>query len=310
MITGSNGFLGSNLCKFLAKKKYKIKKITRNNVDESRKDLDLENYIDWTYLLEDVDIIIHTAARVHISKKESKRKINLYEKINTKATINLAQQASQNNVKRFIFISTVKVVGEKSHHEMPLNENDVYKSVDPYAKSKIEAEKLLLKLSRETSMDIIIIRPPLVYGPNVGGNFLSLMNLIYKGFPMPFKAAKNCRSLISINNLCEFIDLCIKHPNARNQIFFISDDNDMPVSELIEKISLAMNKSIILLYIPIIILKIAGILVMKKNLIDKLTDPLQISSQKAKNLLNWMPSTSSNDAIKLTVRNYLKSKRI
>ena len=309
MITGCNGFLGKNLSDFLSKKNFQIKKISRNNSDNVDVNLNLENIIDWSSYLRDVDTIIHTAARVHLSKKESHESDNLYRKINTEATINLAQQASQNKIKKFIFISTVKVVGEKSNYGRPFQEDDAYNSSDPYAKSKIEAERQLTMLAKKTNMDVIIIRPPLVYGPDVKGNFLSLMNVIYRGFPIPLKAAKNLRSLVSINNLCAFIALCIEHPNARNQIFFISDDEDLSVSELIEKISFFMNKSIKLIYIPIVILKILGILIMKKDSIDKLTDPLQVSTDKAKRLLNWSPSTSCNESIKLTINHYFKSRK-
>ncbi len=309
MITGSDGFLGKNLCKSLEDRNFKIKKISRNFVDEKKLNLNLENHIDWTLILSDVDTIIHTAARVHILKKENRKKINLYEKINVDATINLAYQASQNGVKRFIFISTIKVVGEKSSPGIPFNETHRLNSSDPYAISKIEAEKKLTKLANETNIEIVIIRPPLVYGPNVGGNFLSLMSLIYRGFPIPLKASNNLRSLISLQNLCSFIILCIKHPNAKNQIFFISDDEDLSVKNLIKRIALSMNKSLRLIYIPIAILKLLGFLLFKKKLINRLTDSLQVSTQKAKNLLEWTPIMRCEEAIELTVNHYLKSKK-
>jgi len=309
MVTGSEGFLGKSLCNTLVQKKYNISKVSRFLVDNKEANLDLENYINWKPHLSDIDILIHTAGRVHIKKDSNKENFDLYKKINVEATINLANQAAMCGVKRFIFISSIKVVGEKSIVNKPFNESNFLESTDPYAKSKIEAEEALVKISKKSNMDIVIIRPPLVYGPDVRGNFLSLMQWLYRGIPLPLKAVRNLRSFISLYNLIDFIILCIEHPKARNETFFVSDDEDVSVVDLIVKISKVMNKSVNLVYIPIIILKFFSIFLAKRDAVNKLTDSLQINISKAKSFLNWKPIINCDKAIELTVNHYLSFKK-
>jgi nucleoside-diphosphate-sugar epimerase len=305
MVTGCNGFVGSNLCKTLKENNFNTIKVSRSSINNKEVNLDLKNYINWKSYLANIDIVIHTAGRVHFTWESTNEKLNLYKKINVEGTLNLAKQASISNVKRFIYISTIKVVGEKSQANKPFNEGDYLEAVDPYAQSKIEAEEELIKLSKETNMEIVIIRPPLIYGPGVGANFLNLLQWVHRGIPLPLKAVKNLRSFISLYNLIDFIILCIDHPDAKNEIFFISDDDDLSIVHLIKKISKAMNKSTKLIYVPIIILKFICMVFMKKDIIDKLTDSLQIDISKAKKILKWKPKIKCDEAIQLTVDYFL-----
>ena len=238
LITGATGFIGRNLCKQATKEGWSVRPAVRHSGILGGVVVgDLAENIDWSSVLEGVDIVVHLAARVHVMQDSVSNPLEEFRKINTEATLNLAQAAAESGVKRFIYLSSIKVNGEITDNESVFTEKDEFIPTDPYALSKYEAEQGLLILAEETQMDVVIIRPPLVYGPGVRANFLSMMKWVYKGIPLPFGAIQNKRSLVALDNLVSLILVCIKHPAAANQVFLVSDENDLSTTELLTIIS-------------------------------------------------------------------------
>ncbi len=197
----------------------------------------IDGNTDWRSALVDKSLIIHTAARTSVIKEKGKDTLNEYKKINVDGTLNFATQAASEGVKRFIFLSSIKVNGEESIAGKPFTEKDEASPSDDYAHSKYEAECGLLELSKRSSMEVVIIRPPLVYGPGVQGNFASLIKILQKGIPLPLGAINNKRSLIALDNLVDFILTCTNHPAAKNQVFMISDGQDISTTELLKRLT-------------------------------------------------------------------------
>ena len=302
LITGATGFLGNYLSSFLVNQGYEIKKISRNKCNDEKKDLDLNKEINWFQILNDVDCIVHTAAKVHEVNQEEKR--NDYYNINFKATERLAQQASESGVRRFIYISTVKVNGEFTDINFPINEKSKNDINDFYSESKKKSEDALIEISKKTEMEVVIIRPPLIYGPNVGANFLKMISWINREIPLPLKDINNSRSMIYIKNLCDFISKCINHEKASNEIFLISDDQDVSTSSLLNIISQKLNKRIRLFYFPKELLYLLLLFTGNKGTYYKLFLSLNINISKAKELLDWKPKYTINDGIEDTIKFY------
>lgn len=308
-ITGATGFVGRHLIKELVTKKL--------NADEfviiGRRETDLPNVTfckssidgdtDYSKALDLVDAVIHCAARVHVMEDAAGDPLTEFRAVNTFGTFNLAKQAAQAGVKRFIFLSSIKVNGESTSGGIPFTEHDNQAAIDPYGISKAEAEKQLLELGIQTGMEIVIIRPPLVYGEGVKANFSSLMKFVSKGFPLPFRAIKNNkRSLVSVYNLVDLIKVCIEHPNAANQIFLASDDNDMSTAEIVALMAKVQGKKNIALPVPVWCFKLAGKLLNKADVIDRLTGSLQLDITLTKKLLNWTPPYSVEHGFKQAVK--------
>jgi len=253
-----------------------------------------------------IDIVIHLAARVHVMDGKQAKPLAAFRTINTDGTYRLARTAANMGVKRFIFISTVKVNGEDS--STSYTEKDSPNPQDPYAISKWEAEQILRDVSAKTGMETIIIRPPLVYGPAVRANFLRLLHLVDQGIPLPFARINNYRSLIYIGNLVDAIATCINHPNAGNQTFLVSDQDDVSTPDLIRLISSAMDKPTRLFSFPPNILSLFATMIGKKNLYDRLCGSLTVDASAISKTLSWQPPFSLNDGIAHTVEWYLRNK--
>ena len=232
-----------------------------------------------------------------------------FRKVNTAATINLARQAADVGVKRFIFISSVKVNGEMTAIGKPFEPTNNDIPADPYGLSKYEAEQGLLKIADETGMEVVIIRPPLIYGPNVKANFSSMMKWVYKGIPLPLGAIENKRSLIGIDNLCDFIIHCIDHPKAANEVFLISDGEDVSTSELLNKVAKAFGLKARLLPISVSIMTFAATLIGKKAVANRLFSSLQVDSAKARDLLDWKPLITMDGQLKKTAVAYIGNEK-
>lgn len=252
--------------------------------------------------LQKTDVVVHSAARVHVMKDSSEDPLAEFRKINRSATLRLARLAAEAGVKRFIFLSTVKVNGESTSTGSPFSERDNSTPTDPYGISKWEAEQGLMQLAKETGMEVVIIRPPLIYGPGVKGNFSSMMRWIGKGVPLPLGAVSNQRSLLALDNLISFILICLKHPKAANELFLLADGEDVSTSQLIKKLSHAMGKKARLLPIPVLLMKFVARLLGKKDVADRLFGNLQIDSSKARELLNWQPVVSIDEQFKNMVK--------
>lgn len=304
LVTGANGFVGRHLCSKLINDHVEVNAVVRN-ADADLKGVtlivkDINSRTDWQdVLVGDIDVVIHLAARAHMMNE--KDTYQAYVAINVDASKHLAEQAAINGVKRFIFLSSIKVNGESTEKTIFTELNEPQPE-DDYGKSKNEAEKVLNTIGQKTEMEVVIIRPPLIYGKGVKANFKSLIKLSQSGFPLPFGAIYNKRSLIYIENLVDFIMHCIHHPKAGNEVFLVSDDDDVSTTQLILSIQEASKAKSLLLPIPRSWLMLLFQLIGKRTLSNKLCWNLQVDIDKAKTLLEWKPPFSFKTGIAQTVR--------
>lgn len=314
LITGSNGFVGNALCILLKTegRNYRCAVRTQAQMENPIVVGDIGSDTDWSEALNGVGTVIHTAARAHVMKDEVPDPLAEYRKVNVDGTLNLARQAAEAGVKRFIFISSIKVNGEQTFpHPGPLpegegkvacfTEQDTPAPEDAYGISKLEAEQGLQQLAEETGMEVAIIRPPLVYGPGVKGNFATLMRLVEKGLPLPLGAVHNKRSLVALDNLVDLIVTCIDHPAAANQVFLAGDGVDLSTRELLRGIAKAMDKTARLIPVPAGMLMLGATLLGKKAVAQRVLGSLQVDISKARNVLGWVPVVSVDDALKKAV---------
>ena len=254
-------------------------------------------------VLQDIDVVIHLAARVHVMADNSNDPLSEFRVVNRDATLVLARMAADAGVKRFIFISSVKVNGEMTSRDHPFKPDDNYIPTDPYGLSKYEAEQGLLALAKETGMKVVIIRPPLIYGPNVKANFASMMKWVNKGIPLPLGAINNQRSLVALENLVGFILHCIDHPKAANEVFLISDGEDVSTTQLLRKVGQALNlqsPSAIkawLVPVPVSIMTFFAKLLGKGDMVNRLFGSLQVDSSKSRDLLGWEPVITMDEQL-------------
>ncbi|RTE66807.1 SDR family oxidoreductase [Amphritea opalescens] len=249
----------------------------------------------WLKLLYNCKVVIHAAGVAHISQY-SVDTSKLFARVNVDGTLNLARQAASSGVERFIFISSIGVNGNQNH--IPFTAEDVAAPQEPYAQSKYEAEVGLLALAKETGMEIVIIRPPLVYGPDAPGNFGKLVRLVEKGIPLPLGAIHNKRSFVALDNLVDLIVTCIDHPAAANQVFLAGDGEDLSTSELLRGIATAMGKPSRLLPVPESWLRFGANLLGKEEVVDRLLGSLQVDISKTRDMLGWTPPISVEEGLK------------
>jgi nucleoside-diphosphate-sugar epimerase len=304
-LTGYSGFIGQKLLENLSKNECLL--IGRNNPNDNYNfcevDLELVHTLDLLEFLKPVTTLIHMAARVHVMNETANDPLTEFRTINTQATVELAKKAAEAGVKRFIFLSSIKVNGEKTVNNLVFTAQDKSAPVDAYAISKAEAEQQLTVLGKQTGMEIVIIRPPLVYGEGVKANFSALMKLVGKGLPLPLRlVTNNRRSLVSVYNLIDLITLCIKHSKAANQVFLVSDDNDLSTAQMIALMAKVQGTKNIALPLPIWCFALAGKLLNKNNMVERLTGSLQLDILHTKNTLDWTPPHSVEHGFRLTVK--------
>ena len=305
LITGYTGFVGCHLLNDISHL-FKIKLLGRSkgNTGHEHFTANIDSISDYSNALKDVDTVIHMAARVHVMHEKSFDPFGDFRAVNTVGTLNLAKQAADAGVKRFIFVSTIKVNGETTSNASPYKSSDRTKPEDPYGVSKSEAEKQLLALSQETGLEIVIIRPPLVYGEGVKANFASLLKFVGKRIPLPFRAINNNkRSLVSVYNLVDLIKVCIEHPKATNQIFLVSDDNDISTSDMVALMARVQGVNNYSLPFPVWCFHLLGRLLNKKEVIDRLVGSLQVDITHTKETLNWKPPYSVEEGFAKCVEN-------
>ena len=313
LITGVNGFIGKTLSDELVIKGFNVNGTVRSVMSVDFPGAitkfvikDIDSKTDWQNALEGVDVVIHLAARVHVMKDTAIDALSEFRRVNVEGTLNLARQAVEAGVQRFIFISSIKVNGEGSILGQPYTPEDQPAPVDPYGISKREAEDGLRQLASETGMEVVIIRPPLVYGPGVKANFQSMMRWLDKGIPLPLGAIHNQRSLVSLDNLIDLIVTCIHHPAAANQIFIAGDGEDLSTTELLQRMAAALGKKAWLIPVPSFILEWGASLVGKQAITQKLCGSLQVDISKARDLLGWKPPVSVDKALRKTAQYYMK----
>lgn len=265
----------------------------------------LEPDTDWQDGLSGTGAVIHSAARVHVMHDTSSDPLAEFRKVNVEGTLNLARQAAAAGVRRFVFISSIKVNGEGTPVGVPYLADSQAAPADPYGISKMEAEQGLRALAAETGMEVVIIRPTLVYGPGVKANFLNMMRWLHKGVPLPFGAIYNKRSLVALDNLVDLIVTCIDHPAAANQTFLVSDGEDLSTTELLSRMAKALGQPARLLPLPSWMLESSAKLLGKQALAQRLCGSLQVDITKTRELLGWKPPVSVDEALCRTAEHFL-----
>ncbi|WP_445357312.1 UDP-glucose 4-epimerase family protein [Microbulbifer sp. ANSA002] len=307
LLTGASGFIGSALLSALRSKRVKVLPVYRHEVEGGLYVPRIDAETDWGTTLNNIDVVIHTAARVHVMQESAVDPLAEFRKVNLEGTLQLARQAASSGVKRFIFLSSIKVNGESTTGRGPFTAEEPSNPVDSYGISKKEAEDALIALAEETGLEVVVIRPPLVYGPGVKANFQSMMRWLQKGIPLPLGSINNRRSLVSVYNLIDLITVCIEHPNARNQVFLVSDGLDMSITDLLRRLSRSLRCRALLIPVPASVLIFTLSLLGKRAVADRLCGSLQVDIGKTMNLLDWQPPVSVEEGLAKTAESLQKS---
>lgn len=303
LVTGANGFIGQAVLSRLNQ----MSDVTAMGsvrhlamVSDANSPLvmtaDLSAQTDWSESLVGVQVVIHTAARVHMIREAAQNPLEEFRRVNVQGTLNLARQAVRQGVRRFVFLSSIGVNGAETF-DKPFTDQDPVAPHSPYAVSKHEAELGLQAVAKETGMEVVIIRPPLVYGLDAPGNFGSLIRWLHRGVPMPLGAVHNKRSLVSLDNLVDLIKTCVMHPAAANHIFLVSDGEDVSTTDLLRRLGKALGKQPRLLTIPMSLLKIVATLMGKSDVAKSLCGSLQVDIKKNRRLLSWTPPQSLDEGL-------------
>lgn len=259
---------------------------------------DFAGVADWPSVLQGVDVLVHTAARVHVMADKVADPLAEFRRVNVGGTLNLARQAAAAGVRRFVFVSSIGVNGDKTPLGEPFTEVQAPLPHNHYALSKYEAEQGLRLIAAETGMEVVIIRPPLVYGPHAPGNFGSLARAVQRDYPLPLGAVHNQRSLVALGNLVDFIITCTTHPQAANQTFLVSDGQDLSTTELVRGMAQAAGVRARLLPVPVSLLRAAAAVLGKASAADRLCGNLQVDIAKARSLLGWVPPVSVEEGLR------------
>lgn len=315
LVTGSSGFVGSCLVEKLTENvEFQVRALVRSAPAKPNVRVCYHRLVDFSGInaenesLKDVQVVIHLASRVHVMNDTELDPLATFRSINVGHTLSLARGAAMAGAKRFIFVSSVKVNGEGTIPGHPYRETDAPQPVDFYGISKMEAEDGLRLIAAETGMEVVIIRPVLVYGPGVKANFESMMAWLRKGIPLPFGAINNQRSLVALDNLVDLILTCITHPAAADQTFLVSDGEDVSTTQLLEKLASALNRPARLLPVPGWLLTTGATLLGKKALSTRLCGSLQVDITKARSLLGWHPVLTLDQALRKTAEHFINER--
>ncbi len=312
MVTGASGFIGQALCDALEVQGHQVRGATRKSPDRVQSPAFVVGNIgpdtNWRAALAGCDAVVHLAAHVHVMRRQAGDATDDFHRVNVQGSENLARLAARAGVRRFVFLSSVKVNGETSA-ERAFVETDAVMPMDAYGLSKADAEKRLRIISTETGMEVVVVRPPLVYGPGVKANFLSLLRIVDSGVPLPFSSISNLRSLVYVGNLVHSLGACLAHPAAANRTFFVSDDHDVSTPQLIREIAAALGKKPLLFPLPPALLRGIGALTGRTEQIARLTGSLQVDISRIKSELGWKPRFSMQEGLAETVSWYRSLRR-
>jgi nucleoside-diphosphate-sugar epimerase len=297
MVIGGSGFIGQHLCAYLANSGHQIVATARSLealhgigglVEPVQLDLQSEDSVES--VMNGIEAVVFLAARAHVIVDETEDPLNEYRKVNVQGALKIARWAASQGVVRFIYISSIGVNGTES--KIPFCESDLPNPGEAYAQSKWEAEQALVECCKANGMDLVVLRPPLVYGINAPGNFARLLKIVAKGYWLPLGGLTNKRTLIAIENLVQIIEICLKHPAAANQLFLVADDDDISTSGLLTLIGNAIGKPVKLFWIPGWLLKFCASIFGKRRELNRLCGSLQVNTSKARTELNWQPAVS------------------
>jgi nucleoside-diphosphate-sugar epimerase len=310
LVTGASGFVGRALVKRLASDSVSVALMVATRrlgsvVPKGVKSVqvgDLLHSTDWSTALQGVFSVVHCAARVHVMNDKSVNPLAEFRRVNVEGTANLARQAAAAGVKRFVFLSSIKVNGEFTEGGRAFTADDTPAPEDPYGVSKHEAEQVLCQIAAKSGMEMVIIRAPLIYGPGVKANFESMMRWLSRGVPLPLAAiTHNRRSLVALDNLVDLIVTCLTHPVAANQTFLVSDGEDLSTADLLKRMGAALGQPARLFYVPMGLLKLGASVVNKPGVYQRLCGALQIDITKNRQLLGWTPPVSVEEGLRRTV---------
>ncbi|QLG92230.1 SDR family oxidoreductase [Pseudomonas yamanorum] len=313
-LTGATGFVGGAVLRRLVADNFSVTAALRADsqvVVGQVRTVTFESLetASWEKELLGIDVLVHCAARVHVMNDAETDPLAAFRKVNVQGTLNLALQAAESGVRRFVFVSSIKVNGEGTDSGKPYTAQDLPMPGDPYGVSKLEAEEGLRELAVRTGMEVVIIRPVLVYGPGVKANFLNMMRWLDKRVPLPFGAIHNARSLVALDNLVDLIVTTITHPAAANQTFLVSDGEDLSTTQLLHRMAAALGKPARLLPVPSWMLSTAANMLGKRSLSQRLCGSLQVDIGKTRSLLQWTPPMPVDEALKVTAAHYLEHKK-
>lgn len=319
LVTGANGFVGQALCPCLQAAGHEVVRAARRASPLAEIGVgDIGPDTDWRAALAGCEAVVHLAARVHVLREEMRDPLAGFRAVNTAGTLQLARQAGQAGVRRFVFLSSIKVHGEQTSPPQagrgPLGERACFCAADPpapknpYAVSKWEAEQGLLRLAAETGMEVVIIRPPLVYGPGAKANFRAMMRWLHSGIPLPLGAIHNKRSLVALDNLVDLIATCLKHPHAANQIFLAGDGEDLSTTELLKRMGEHLGKPARLLPVPQKIMETGLRWAGRGDLAQRLCGSLQVDISKARQVLGWNPPLRVEEGLRRAAQGFLQEK--
>ena len=311
LITGANSFVGQQLCAEMCQQGWHVKAAVRTPCQfppgiELVSVGSIDGETDWTEALKMVNVVVHLAARVHVMNDKSVSPLDSFMKINMTGTEHLAQSSAKNGVRRLVYISSIKVNGEETIGEQVFTADDIPAPTDPYAISKYEAEQALITISTATGMDVVIIRPPLVYGPGVKANFRTMMQWLVRGIPLPLGLIHNARSLVALDNLVDFIITCSKHSAAAGQVFLVSDGDDMSTPVLLKRLAKSLSVSARLIPVPVFILWMAAALIGKKDITQRLCGSLRLDIRKNRDVLGWSPPYSVDKGLDETAKAFFR----
>lgn len=308
VVTGANGFVGRVLCAELVNRGYLVRAAVRADANSGVQDCEMVKIsgiapdTDWADTFHGITTVMHLAARVHVMRDDAADPLEEFRKTNAAGTERLARAAVASGVKRLVYVSSVKVNGEATHGGDAFTEAGMPFPQDPYGISKWEAEQALHRVAAETGLEIVIVRPPLVYGPNVKGNFAQMLKVLRRGIPLPLASVQNLRSLVFVDNLVDALIACATHLAAAGQTYLVSDGEDVSTPALLRQLGVAMRHPAHLLPCPVSLLQLGGRLLGKSEQIERLTGSLRVDSTKIRRELNWAPPFSLQQGLRVTAQ--------
>lgn len=315
LVTGASGFVGRALVERLARDPaLHVRAASRGNASAAPSNVervkvgDLEASTDWRAAVMDVDVVIHAAARVHVMRDSAVDPLSEFRRVNVEGTLSLARQAAAAGVRRFVFISSIKVNGDGTSDGRPYTPADLPAPLEAYGISKAEAEQGLFEIARDRGMELVVVRPVLVYGPGVKANFRAMLHALERHVPLPLGAVHNRRSLVALDNLVDLIIRCLSHPAAVGQTFLVSDGDDLSTPELLRRAARAMDKRAYLIPVPVPLLTAAAILSGRRSMLRRLCGSLTVDITKTRELLDWTPPVRVDDALRSTVQSLRQGK--